>query len=367
MSTNALRRDIYYWKCDRPAAFHGTAQGDARRPGPETEALVRDVVTRHFGQAPSALRDGGGQGNHRTFVATVDRREVFVRLEDGPERDDYIAVESCVMDHVRALGVPTPRVFGTDATRRDAPFAWQILELIPAPDLNRHLKAGTLDVPRAAAQIGRLIATWQGVRVEGFGPFDVDVARTQGELRGLHPTYASYFLTRLDAHLDFLVQRAFLQQAQADAMREAIEAHRDLLDLPGPCLVHKDTALWNLLGTEREVTAVIDWDDCIGGDPMDDLALLACFHDGAFLRHAFDGYASVRALPPDHVARFWLHLLRNMLFKAVIRVGAGYFDQGSGFFLIGAGADGTSLKAHTLARLDAALAGLREQRAPFAL
>jgi len=94
---------------------------------------------------------------------------------------------------------------------------------------------------------------------------------------------------------------------------------------------------------------------------------VACFHDGAFLRHAFDGYASVRALPPDHVARFWLHLLRNMLFKAVIRVGAGYFDQGSGFFLIGAGADGTSLKTHTLARLDAALAGLREQRDPFAL
>ena len=118
MSTNALRRDIYYWKCDRPAAFHGTAQGDARRPGPETEALVRAVVTRHFGQAPDALRDGGGQGNHRTFVATVDGREVFVRLEDGPERDDYIAVESCVMDHVRALGVPTPRVFGTDEIGR---------------------------------------------------------------------------------------------------------------------------------------------------------------------------------------------------------------------------------------------------------
>ena len=140
-----------------------------------------------------------------------------------------------------------------------------------------------------------------------------------------------------------------------------------LLDLPQGCLVHKDTALWNLLGTERAITAVIDWDDCIAGDPLDDLSLLGCFHDGAFLRAAFAGYAAVRSLPPDHVARFWLHVLRNMIFKAVIRVGAGYFQHDSRFFLIGAGETGASLRAQTLARIEASLAGLRIQRDPFSL
>ena len=64
----STRRDIHYWKCDRPAAFHGTAQG-----------------------------------NHLTFIATVAAHEVFVRIEDGPKHDDDIAVESFVMDRVRAL------------------------------------------------------------------------------------------------------------------------------------------------------------------------------------------------------------------------------------------------------------------------
>jgi Ser/Thr protein kinase RdoA (MazF antagonist) len=27
------------------------------------------------------------------------------------------------------------------------------------------------------------------------------------------------------------------------------------------CLVHKDLALWNILGTEREIAAFIDFDD----------------------------------------------------------------------------------------------------------
>lgn len=367
MPTRSTRRDIYYWKCDRPAAFHGTAQGDARRTGPETEALVLGLLTRHFGQRPTALREGGGQGNHLTFVATVAGHDVFVRIEDGPERDDYIAVESSVMDRVRALGVPTPRLYAADATRRDTPFAWQILERIPEADLNHHFKAGTLATDEVAAQIGRLIATWQGVPVEGFGPFDVAHLQADGRLRGLHDGYPSYYFTRLDAHLAFLVDRALLAPSQAAAMREAIDDRRALLDLPAPCLVHKDTALWNLLGTDHEVTAVIDWDDCIGGDPMDDLALLGCFHDGAFLRSAFAGYASVRALPTDHIARFWLHLLRNMIFKAVIRVGAGYFDHDSQFFLIGAGGSGQSLRETTLARLDAAVTGLREGRDLVAL
>ncbi len=57
--------------------------------------------------------------------------------------------------------------------------------------------------------------------------------------------------------------------------------------------------------------------------------------------------------------RFWLHLLRNMIVKSVIRVGAGYFDRDDGFFLISSGTSGQSLREFTRSRLDLALQGLR--------
>ncbi|MBI5690436.1 MAG: aminoglycoside phosphotransferase family protein [Verrucomicrobia bacterium] len=362
-----IRQGIYYWKCDRPAAFHGTAQGDSRRSPTELTELLRGVLARHFGRAPDALRDGGGQGNHQTFHVTVAGREYFVRLEDGPERDDYLAVESFVMDIVRARGVPTPQVIAVDASRREVPFAWQILEYVPAPDLNRHFKAGTLELPAIAEQLGRLIATWQEVPVAGFGPFAVDGAQAHSQLRGLQRSYADYFHTRFEAHLDFLVAREFLEAPMAAEIRQEVARHRPLLDLPIGCLVHKDTALWNLLGTERQILAVIDWDDCIAGDPLDDLSLFGCFHGGEALRRAFAGYAAVRPLPPNFALRFWLHLLRNMMFKAVIRVGAGYFNHDSRFFLIGADGDGAALRTQTLGRLGAALRGLRDEGDPFSL
>lgn len=64
------RHDIYYWKCDRPAAFHGTQS----RGEPDTameewlrEALREQLKTQHVELSP-----GAGQGNHLTWNADVD-------------------------------------------------------------------------------------------------------------------------------------------------------------------------------------------------------------------------------------------------------------------------------------------------------
>jgi fructosamine-3-kinase len=131
--------------------------------------------------------------------------------------------------------------------------------------------------------------------------------------------------------------------------------------LPAGCLVHKDLALWNILGSPGRIAAYIDWDDAISGDPMDDLSLLGCFHGGPVIERAFAGYTRIRPLPPDYMTRFWIHLLRNMLVKAVIRVGAGYFTRTDSFFLIDTGVSGTDLESFTRTRIETALRGLHDR------
>jgi fructosamine-3-kinase len=261
---------------------------------------------------------------------------------------------------VRALGLPAPRVLAVDASRQRVPFAWQVMECIAAPDINQLHKQGRLDLPRCAEEIGAAVARWQNITPPGFGPFDPAVLRSEDRLHGFHARYADYFPLHLDRHLRFLVERGFLAELEAREIEGEIARHESLLALERGCLVHKDLALWNILGTETEIVAFIDWDDSISGDPMDDLSLLGCFYDGSILARALAGYATARPLPAEHRRRFWLHLLRNMIVKAVIRVGAGYFDRSDGFFLIGSGSSGSDLKAFTHARLAAALRGLRE-------
>lgn len=351
------RRDIYYWKCDRPAAFHGTQERGAESAGVGTQ--LEQALRRYFGALQVQLSSGVGQGNHLTWNAEVDGVAMFVRVENGPERDGQLAVESGVMDQVRALGVRTPLVHGVDATRSEVPFAWQALERIGCQDLNHWFKQGCLKVPEVAHEIGVAVATWQGLTPPRFGPFDAERWGESGGLAGYHGGYADYFCLRLEEHLDFLVKRGFLSAAERSEIAEEVANHAALLEIKQGCLVHKDLALWNVLGEPDRIAAFIDFDDAISGDAMDDLSLLGCFHDTAFLESALAGYQTVRALPDQWRRRFWLHLLRNMIVKAVIRVGAGYFDRGDGFFLIGTGGSGADLRRLTQERLALALHGLR--------
>ena len=349
------RTDIYYWKCDRAAAFHGTDGVSAL-----TAADVQSALEARFPGEVAELAAAGGQGNHRTFRARLAGRDAFIRVEDGEERDDYIAVESVVTGLVAALGVPVARCIAYDCSRGSFPFAWQALEHMPYPDLNAHFKAGALNWKSVAPAIGCAVAAWQEVRPEGFGLFSAARAQSTGELHGLHATYEAYYRLNLDRHLRYLVAERFLDEAFAARACAAIDAHRDLLSLDRGVLVHKDLALWNVLGTADEAKAFIDWDDCIAGDPMDDLSLMGCFHGADVLGLMLEGYGEARPLPADAAPRFWLCLLRNMIFKTVIRVGAGYFKKGDGFFLIGAGKGGGDLADVTRSKLETALEGLEK-------
>ena len=348
------RTGIYYWKCDRAAAFHGT--GDYLRDQHELLTMLEAVLKRRFGGGLSNLTLGCGQGNHRTFTARLNGEKVFIRTEDGEEGDNYFAVEKEVADRVAALGVPVPRTLAYDVSRDEVPFAWQIIPFIDAKDLNSHFKLGTLDWTDIAPAIGRAVATWQGVTAPGFGPFSAARA-VAGELCALQPTLTDYYRLNLDRHLDFLVRGGFIDATYADRVRAVVAANVSLLDVPG-VLVHKDLALWNVLGTERKVVSFIDWDDAIIGDAMDDISLMACFHEEDVLSRIVAGYESVRPLPAHAEKRLALDLLRNMIFKAVIRVGAGYFKRDGKFFLVSGG--GESLEAITRRKIETAVKGLEK-------
>jgi len=183
-----------------------------------------------------------------------------------------------------------------------------------------------------------------------------------GTLRTLHPSYASYYRLNLEKHVRYLVDGGFLPKDDAERIMRVIANHSIALSLDRGVLVHKDLAVWNILGTETEVKSFIDWDDCIIGDPMDDLALMGVTGEDSVTREIVASYGRSRSLGGDAGTRFWLCWLRNILFKAVIRLGAGYFKKSDDqFFLIGGGQDGTSLAAVTRRKLDRALVALEKK------
>ena len=327
------------------------------------EISVKALLSRIFGASSCSFRNAGGQGNHITYLVEIRGLTYFLRMEDGPEEDSYMEIEAKVLDLVRDSGVPTPIVYAVDATRREYPFSYQLMQFIDYPDLNSLYKKEPFEINQLGVQIGYHIALWQKIQPEGFGFFDPQKLSENSFLAGLHSTYRDYFLLNWERHLDFLIERQFIDGKVYGEIKALVHAYDGRLDLPQGVMVHKDLALWNILGTRSAVKSYIDWDDAISGDPTDDISLLACFHSGAFITHVLEGYQQVRELPEDFTSRFWLHLLRNMIVKAVIRVGAGYFDLNHDFFLIGTGDTGESLKHFTRERIQKACLGLQNKLA----
>lgn len=351
------RKSIYYWKCDRTSAFYAL-EGPREEKSNIMDELLCSLLGKYFGNNSFTFRPAGGQGNHLTYLVLHKGITYFLRIEDGPEGDNYIGIESRVMDMVRACGVPTPRIFAVDASRSHYPFAYQLMEFIGSPDLNTLDKQGKLDAVLLGGAIGESIARWQTICPSGFGLFDPGPEREQGTLCGLNNSYPGYFFLNWQRHLDFLTSKNFLSEKERQDLEEAVKGHLPLLQIDRGCLVHKDLAFWNILGTENQIKSFIDWDDSISGDPTDDLSLLACFHGWPFMETLLKGYQNIAPLPEDFEPRFWLHLLRNMIVKAVIRVGAGYFDRQDNFFLIGSGSSGKSLEKSTRERIQLAYRGL---------
>lgn len=356
-----MRTDIYYWKCDSPLSPETKRRlyFKEKYARADLPAQIAGIVARWLNETPAAVTPFNSDGNHFAYViALADGRRFFFRGDEGMQQDDYLIAETRVLRDLREAGLPVPRVWFSGDGTAQCPIKFQILDCYGEKCLNEYYKAGTLDVRAVAAQLGEHLRRLHGLTYPGFGFFNTERIRRDGTLVGLDGTYTAYFHKRLDDHLGYLSDHDLLPAATIRDVRVAIERHEPLLALRQGVLVHRDMALWNVLGTPDRVTAIIDWDDCVVGDPADDLGIIACFHDEEFMVPLLDRYSGGRGVTPEFAVRIRLHTLRNMLWKTVIRDYMGYFDKDASFFLNNRG-DGRSLRDVTLGRLQSALEALK--------
>lgn len=359
------RDSIYYWKCDSPQSDREKRQSffQDKYDRPELAGSVRAACRSVFGSDPDALRPLRVDGNHVNFVIGHGGTDYLFRADDGSGDDAYMLAESRLMELAAARGVPVPRVHHVDVSCTTAPFRFQLMDYVAAPSLNAHHRDGTLDTDAVAFQLGRVLCCLHGIALPGFGFIDVERLAREGTVCGLDSGYPAYFNRRLDEHLGYLVQHDLVSAAAAAEIRSLLERHAPRLVRRQGVLVHRDPALWNVLGTPDRVTAIIDWDDAVAGDPADDLGILACFYDEAFMNRVMAGYAGDTGLTDDFRCRMALHTLRNMLWKTKLRHALGYFEKGGDFFLNLPGVQ-EPLKTFTLHKLEQSMADVRSFDTP---
>ncbi len=351
-----MRDNIYYWKCDSPLTPEEKRKlfFQDKYTSERFLHLATRCVELWRGQTPARITGANCDGNHFAFIVTLTSGEkVFLRGDEGTD-DDYMLAETAAMSLAVRHGIPTPKTLFSSVGNNELGVNFQILELIGHKPLDKFHKDGSIDLERIAAQLGTYLRQLHSIKLEGFGFFNTATLKAGGPLHGLYASYADYFHTRLEEHLAYLTQCGLLNSRENSDIQAIIKSCEDVLKIKHGALTHRDAALWNVLGTPTDIKAIIDWDDCVSGEPADDLGMLLCLYNPDFTEPLLRSYGNGTEPDAAFMRNIWLHMLRNMLWKAKLRHSLGYFDRGAGFFINMPG-ERLSLKEITLSKIQSAI------------
>jgi len=347
-----MRNNIFYWKYDCPLTEEEKQLYffENKYELVSADDCVRSAMEDFLGHSPEKITPSGNDGNHFAYIVDSGKESFFFRADDGMLDDEYMLAESAVMEIVSKAGIPVPKVFHTDISKDKYPLRFQIMEFVNVKDLNFYYKNNSLDIEAISRQTGKYLSMLHGIKFDGFGFLNTDLLAEKQEIRGLDETYADYFNKKLEAHLRYLQDNSLLEAKIINKIVDNFQKFSQLLNIKQGRLIHRDLAYWNMLGTENNISALIDWDDAVIGDPADDLGILNCFHGEAVMKTILENYSVDFNIYDNFECRIWLHTLRNMLWKTAIRHQMGYFDKGRDFFLA-KNVDKLSLKDYTMNKI----------------
>lgn len=257
------------------------------------------------------------------FVKTQGQSEELVfraNLGMNPQPEAVMLVEKLITDQVAEIGVPTNRVLHVDISRKNYSFDYQIQEKILGNDLEDHFQGTQEEYDAMSYQLGALVGRLGELTYDKFGKFD-EAAAVTGKLQGTKNTFYDYLVTCLEGDLEYLRNAEILSRGQVKQVNKIFEAHRDVVEIDRGVLIHHDLADHNIMFHQNRITALFDWEACVVGDPILDLASCPTWRTHYPRKEQLlAGYQSVRDLP-DHFQEKWnLYNLRTMLWKMVYAI-----------------------------------------------
>lgn len=163
------------------------------------------------------------------------------------------------------------------------------------------------------------------INVEGFGPFRNDEASNR-VLVGTFSTLDESINAGLDENLERLVKYEVITKEMSDKMGMLFK-NNSLLQSNVSVLVHNDFADWNLLTDGNTITGIIDWDECVGGHPIQEIACWSTFFDPERINSFLDGYFSETEKYDNFDELFQLFRLRYTISKMALRIKRYTYEQ----------------------------------------
>ena len=329
-----VRSRVFYPKTDvgdggvSPPSLR--AQGGEAAPDPLTVAAL---CAEALGGRPASVErlDGAGTFHALYRVAPVDGEALICRvgLQGAHSPAFEFLNDLWAGEALAATHVPTARVRFVDLSRERWPFDYELAVEAPGRTLKSFEDEETQATPEhLLRELGRLAAALHAVETEGFGLLDArPIAEGESRGRGLLKSWRDYILLNLEGHVRACREIGALSGGEAAKIERAFGSAAGLFNAAPSRLLHGDLGGPTVLSDGESVTALIDWEDALCGDPIFDVAYWGTFVRDPMRAPFLEGYRAACELPADFERRYWLYYLRVALSKTVHRHRFGYADR----------------------------------------
>lgn len=204
---------------------------------------------------------------------------------------------------LKQANIPCPQVTVLDDSKTLAPYDYMIMTKVEGTTiLDSWPDLATTQQQQVAHEAGRLLARLHNIPLPKFG----DLYGTEG----VFDNWYAYIMDKFTYDSERALTEGLFNPDIANRMQRTLENHRPIFDsVNEPYLVHWDYHFGNLLQQDGKITAILDFEWALGGDPAHDFNRRDEWESECpgSRDWVYNGYTSIRPLQPDHETRVALY------------------------------------------------------------
>lgn len=274
-----------------------------------------------------------GAGTFRLLyqVEHSSGQPLIVRVNRLPEFNrawDFL-IEARIYPVLHKHGLSAPNIIDVAVACNTIDSDYQVMTKVAGKNLKSFEDTQTQYMsPVLLRAVGKYLAHVHSIVGTGYGPLSIAQLDGSKNFQGVHASWTDYIMARLDEHVAVCQKIHAITSAQAAQILEIFDNYQHLFCDALQSLLHGDVGNQNFLSDDGErITALVDWEDALVGDPVFEIAYWGTFFRDAMLAAFLEGYTTVRSLPEDFETRYWIYYLRSALSKTVHRFRFGYTDH----------------------------------------
>lgn len=281
---------------------------------------IKHIVKQKLGEPICSIIPKPRSTLHYVYAVTTGRHEYIIRINAVDKIPScHFIVEQWVTNELKRHRLPYLQIHTVDLSRKLVPFDYEIMEKAKGMslyDLNQE-RGMNLDLVR---RLGKLIANIHSIPTSKFGFLDIR-SLLGGKAVGIDQRWSAYLLRNVKKHLDVCAKSRVLKRKEVQQIDEVLFGLKNV-SIKHPVLLHGDVAHHNAFSDGKKITALIDWEDSVSGDPLYDIAYYAtgCFGRENWLGAFLEGYSRISGKTDFFTKRYWLYYIRIAVTKAVSRI-----------------------------------------------